>query len=163
MAILVSSALVGVSLAVLVHGLVRWLTRPSGWAERYLEIPAPVARQLGRAGQFAVVAAAATILPVYLLDNGLIAPEGRTVQAPALGRFLILAFELSAWGTWVWLLRGRSALCAGARSSRRIVPAASRRGRRRRGFRNRPMGDLRHRGCTPASSGSAGGAGSPRR
>ena len=56
------------------------------------------------------IAAAATILPAYLLDNGLIAPEGRTVHAPSLSRFLILAFELVAWGTWVRLLRGRSPL-----------------------------------------------------
>ncbi len=109
-AILVSSALVGVSLAVLVHGLLRWLTRPSGWAERYLEVPAPVARQLGRAGRFVVVAAAVMILPVYLLDNDLFAPDGRTVHAPTFSRFLILAFELLVWGTWVRLLRGRSAL-----------------------------------------------------
>jgi small-conductance mechanosensitive channel len=109
-AILVSATLVGVSLAVMVHGLVRWLTRPSGWAECYLEIPGPVARQLGRAGQFVVIAAAVMILPVYLLDDGLIMPEGRTVHAPAFSRFLILAFELLVWGTWVWLLRGRSAL-----------------------------------------------------
>ena len=109
-AILVSAALVGVSLAVLVHGLLRWLTRPSGWAECYLEIPGPVARQLGRAGRFVVIAAAAMILPAYLLDNGLIAPEGRTLHAPAFSRFLILAFELLVWGTWAWLLRGRSAL-----------------------------------------------------
>ena len=54
------------------------------------------------------IAAAATILPAYLLDNGLIAPEGRTVHAPSLSRFLILAFEVVAWGTWVRLLRGRS-------------------------------------------------------
>ncbi len=109
-AILVSAALVGVSLAVLVDGLLKWLTRPSGWAECYLEIPAPVARQLGRAGRIVVIAAAAMILPVYLLDNGLIMPEGRTLHAPAFGRFLILAFEVSVWGTWFWLLRGRSAL-----------------------------------------------------
>jgi potassium-dependent mechanosensitive channel len=109
-AILVSASLAGVALAVMAHGLLRWLTRPSGWAERHLEIPAPVARQIGRAGRFVVIAAAATLLPVYLLDNGLIAPEGRTLHAPAFSRFLILAFELMAWGTWVWLLRGRSAL-----------------------------------------------------
>ncbi len=108
--IAVSSALVGVALVVLVGAVLKWITRPSGWAECYLEVPAPVARQVGRAGRFVVIAAAATILPAYLLDNGLIAPEGRTVHATSLSRFLILAFELVAWGTWVRLLRGRSPL-----------------------------------------------------
>ena len=99
---------VGVALVVLVGAVLKWITRPSGWAECYLEVPAPVARQVGRAGRFVAIAAAATILPAYLLDNGLIAPEGRTVHAPSLSRFLILAFEIVAWGTWVRLLRGRS-------------------------------------------------------
>jgi hypothetical protein len=135
-AILVSAALVGVSLAVLVNGLLKWLTRPSGWAECYLEIPAPVARQLGRAGRFVVIAAAAMILPVYLLDNGLIMPGGRTLHAPAFGRFLILAFELSVWPS------------RRPRMARPIGPRLR-------------MGKRRPRGSTPGSSGSAGGGGSP--
>jgi len=110
--ILVSAALAGLALSLLAHGLLRWLTRPSGWAERYLEVPAPVSRQLGRAGRFVVVAAAALLLPAYLLDNGLVAPEGRPLSAPAISRFLILVFELVVWGTWARLLRGRSALLA---------------------------------------------------
>ena len=108
--IVVSATLTGLALVVLVHGLLRWLARPSGWAERYLEVPAPVARQLGRAGRFVVVAAAWTLMPVYLLDQGLIAPDGRALNAPVFSRFLILAFEVVVWGTWVRLLSGRSAL-----------------------------------------------------
>ncbi len=108
--ILVSATLAGLALAVLVLGLLRWLARPSGWAEHYLEVPAPVARQLARAGRFVVAAAAGLLLPVYLLDQGLIAPVGRPLNAPVLGRFLILAFELVVWGTWIRLLRGRSPL-----------------------------------------------------
>ncbi|MGP0070223.1 MAG: mechanosensitive ion channel family protein [Isosphaeraceae bacterium] len=122
-AILVSAELVGLSLALLVHGLLRWLTRPSGWAEHYLEMPAPVAKQLGRAGQFVVVSAAVLILPAYLLDSGLIMPEGRTEHAQALSRFLVLAFELLVWGTWVRLLRGRSALLCWCAIEAEVAPA----------------------------------------
>ena len=88
----------------------RWLTRPSGWVERYLGMPGPVARQLGRAGRFVIVAAAMLLLPAYLLDDGLIAAEGRFLSAPAFSRFLILAFELATWGACIRLLSGRSAL-----------------------------------------------------
>jgi potassium efflux system protein len=107
-----SAALSGVAVAVLLHDLLRWLARPAGWVERYLEVPAAVARQLGRAGRFGVVAAVAFLLPVYLLEDGLIAWEGRPLTAPALSRLLILGFELAVWGMWVRLLRGRSALLA---------------------------------------------------
>src|SRR5207248_1620824 len=110
--ILVSAALTGLAVAVLVHDLLRWLARRAGWAERYLEIPPAVARQLSRAGRFVVVAAAAFLLPVYLLENGLIAPEGRPLATPALSRLLVLVFELAVWGMCVRLLCGRSALLA---------------------------------------------------
>jgi hypothetical protein len=56
--ILACATLVGLSLALFLHDWLRWLARPSGWAERYLGIPAPVACQLGRAGRFLVAAAA---------------------------------------------------------------------------------------------------------
>ena len=108
--ILVAAVLSGLALAVLGHELLRWLARPSGWVEGYLEVPASVARQLGRAGRFLVAAATALLLPVYLLDQGLVAPAGRPVAAPGLSRFLILAFELAIWGTCFRLLRGRSPL-----------------------------------------------------
>ncbi len=67
-------------------------------------------RQVGRAGRFIVVAATIFLLPVYVFDHGLIAPEGRPVTAPSLSRLLILGFELVVWGTCVRLLRGNSAL-----------------------------------------------------
>jgi potassium efflux system protein len=108
--ILCSAVLTGLAVALLVYDLWRWLARPSGWAERYLEIPAPVARQLGRTGRFLVVAAVGFLMPVYLLDHSLVAPEGGPVAAPSLSRFLMVGFELVVWVTWVRLLRGRSAL-----------------------------------------------------
>jgi potassium efflux system protein len=107
---LVSAALTGGAITVLVYDLLHWLMRRAGWAERYLGMPESVARQLTRAGGFLVVAAFVFLLPVYLLDHGLIAPEGRSIHALALSRLLILGFELVVWGTCVRLLRGGSAL-----------------------------------------------------
>ncbi len=112
MSIMMCATLVGLALALFLHEWLRWLTRPSGWVERYLGMPGPVARQLGRAGRFVIVAAAMLLLPAYLLDDGLIAAEGRFLSAPAFSRFLVLAFELATWGASIRLLSGRSALMA---------------------------------------------------
>jgi potassium-dependent mechanosensitive channel len=108
--ILVSAILTAAALGLFFHDLLRWLAWPGGWAEQQLEIPRPVARQLGRAGRFIVIAAVALLLPVYLFDHELIAPEGRPLAAPALSRFLVITFELFVWGVCARLLRGRSAL-----------------------------------------------------
>jgi potassium efflux system protein len=89
---------------------VRWLAWPSGWPERYLGVPPLVARQAGGGGRFMVVAALVFLLPVYLFDHGLIAPEGKPITAPALGRLLVIIYELLVWGTCVRLLRGGSPL-----------------------------------------------------
>ncbi len=112
MSVLACATLIGLSLALFLHDLVRWLTRPSSWAERYLGMSASLARQLGRAGRFLIAAAAVLLLPAYLIDHGLIAPDGRLLGAPAVSRFLILGFELAVWGTCIRLLSGRSALLA---------------------------------------------------
>lgn len=112
MSILASATLAGLALALFVHELIRWAMRPSGWAEVYLGMPGPLARQLGHAGRFATAAAAVLVLPAYLIDNGLILPDGRTLGAPAFSRFLVLAFELVIWGTFIHLVRARSALMA---------------------------------------------------
>jgi potassium efflux system protein len=112
MSILACGTLVGLALALFQHDWLRWLARPSGWGERYARIPRPVARQLGRAGRFLVIAAAVLLLPAYLIDHGLIAPDGRLLAAPTVYRFLVLGFEMAVWGTCVRLLTGRSALLA---------------------------------------------------
>jgi potassium-dependent mechanosensitive channel len=109
---LVSAGLSGLAIAILVHDLLRWLARPSGWVERHLDVPEAVVRQIGRAGRFIAVAALVFLLPVYLFDHGLIALEERPVTAPALCRMLVLGFELVVWGTCVRLLRRSSALLA---------------------------------------------------
>jgi len=110
--ILVSAILTGVAMAMLVHDLLRWLVWAPERPERILNLPQPVARQLDRAGRFLVVAALVLVLPVYLFDHELIAPEGRPVAAPALGRLLVIGYELLVWGTCVRLLRRSSALLA---------------------------------------------------
>jgi small-conductance mechanosensitive channel len=110
--ILISACLSVLAIATFVSELLRWLAQPSGWAERFLDIPRPVSRQIGRSSRFLVVAAVSLLFPVFLLNHGLIAPEGRSITAPALGRMLILAFEVVVWATIARLLRARSPLLA---------------------------------------------------
>jgi potassium efflux system protein len=105
-----SAVLTAVALVMFFQALVGWLLRPAGWVEQHLDVPADVTRQLSRAGRFGAVVAGAFLLPVFLLDHGLIAPDGRPVSTQALSRFLILGFELAVWGMLVRLLRARSAL-----------------------------------------------------
>jgi small-conductance mechanosensitive channel len=108
--ILVSAILTAMAVALFFHELLRWMAWPEGWGEQQLEIPRPVARQLGRAGRFIVGAAVALVLPIYIFDHELIAPEGRPLAAPALSRFLMIGFELVVWCVCARLVRGRSAL-----------------------------------------------------
>ena len=108
--ILVSAVLTGWAIAIFVHDVLRWLTGPSGWPDRNLGVPRAVMRQLGSTGRFVVAIAVALLLPVYLFDHELIAPEGKPITAPALSRLLVLAFELLVWCACVRLLRGYSPL-----------------------------------------------------
>ncbi len=106
--IVVSAVLTGLAPALLVLDLLRWLARPGGWPQRHLDVPPLVARQLGRAGRFAAVVAVVLLLPAYLFDHDLIAPEGRPLKAPALARMLLIGFELTIWATCLRMARGRS-------------------------------------------------------
>src|SRR5579875_1219831 len=110
MSVLACAVLIGLALALFLHDWLRWMVRPSGWAEHYLGIPGPVGRQLSRVGRFLIAAAALLLLPAYLVDQGMIVPDSRPITAPAFARFLILAFELATWGACIRLLSGRSAL-----------------------------------------------------
>lgn len=123
MSVLAGAVLVGLSLGLFLHDFLKWLARPSGWAESYLGIPRPVARQLGRAGRFLIAAATVLMLPAYLIDHGLIASDGRLLTASSFSRFLILGFELAAWGTSIRLLSGRSPLLACLAIEPPTVPA----------------------------------------
>ncbi|QEH36098.1 Mechanosensitive channel MscK precursor [Aquisphaera giovannonii] len=108
--ILGSTVLHGLALGALIHAVVSWLTRRDGWAERFLDVPPSVCRQVNRAGKFLSAAAAACLIPAYLLTTGEIAPDGRPVAAPAFARLFVLAFELAVWGAAFALLRRGSPL-----------------------------------------------------
>jgi potassium efflux system protein len=108
--ILASTALHGLALGVLIPGVLAWLTRRDGWAERFLGVPAPVGRELCRAGRFLAAAAVFCLVPAYLLIHGEIAPEGRPITAAGISRLFILVFEICVWGTLCRLLRRGSGM-----------------------------------------------------
>jgi len=108
--ILASTILHGLALGLFVPGVLAWMTRRDGWAERFLGIPAAVGREFCRAGRFLSAAAVICLVPVYLLAYGEIAPEGRPITAPVFCRFFILAFEMAVWVSLVSLVRRGSAL-----------------------------------------------------
>jgi potassium efflux system protein len=110
--ILASAFLTAAAMAILVHDLLHTALWPAAAQDRRVQPPHSVPRQLERAGRFLVVAAVVFLLPVYLFDHELIAPEGRPVVAPALGRLLVIGYELLVWGTCMRLLRKNSALWA---------------------------------------------------
>jgi small-conductance mechanosensitive channel len=105
-----SWGLASLAAAAFVAHLARWVFQPGGWAEAVLRVPPAVARQVDRAVLVLVVAALLFLLPQAFLAQGLIAPEGRAVAAPALGQLLGLGFLLTAWGIVYRLARGRSPL-----------------------------------------------------
>ena len=106
--ILVSAVLTAAAIAVFIHEMLRLLTWPPDLSKRLLHLPLPVARQLEGTGRFLVVAAVFSLLPAYIFDHELISPEGRAFTAPALGRLLVIAYELLVWGSFVRLLTGKS-------------------------------------------------------
>ena len=108
--ILVSAVLTAAAIVVFIHEMLRSLVWPSAQEDRWLNLPPPVARQLDRTGRFLVLAALFSLLPVYVFDHELIAPEGRPLTAPSLARILIIVYELLVWGTFVRLLGRKSAV-----------------------------------------------------
>jgi small-conductance mechanosensitive channel len=106
--ILVSAVLTAAAIAVLIHDLLRLLAWPADASKRLLNLPAPVARQLERAGRFLVVTAVLFLLPAYVFNHELISPEGRPFTGPALGRLLVIVYELLVWGSFVRLLSRKS-------------------------------------------------------
>ncbi len=66
--------------------------------------------QLHHSGRFLLVAAFLSLLPVYIFEHELIAPEGRPFTAPSLGRLAVILYELLVWGTFVRLLSRKSPL-----------------------------------------------------
>ena len=108
LAALVSAVLTAAAIAAFFHEALRLLTWPTDGSKRLLNLPVPVARQLERTGRFLVVAAVFSLLPAYVFDHELIAPEGRPFSAPALGRLLVIVYELLVWGSLVRLLTRKS-------------------------------------------------------
>ena len=149
--VLASTVLHALAIASFIPGVLAWLLRRDGWAERFLGVPAAVGRQLCRAARFLTVAAVVCLVPAYLLTRGEVAPEGRPITAAAISRFFILGFEVIVWVTLVGLLRRGSALLSWfdleaipdpvQEDPPRVSLApisASADGRRRHGFRRRP-------------------------
>jgi small-conductance mechanosensitive channel len=110
MGILVSALLTAAAIGFFVHDMLRWLVWLRTEPDRYFGFPQPVALQLDRTGRFLMVAAFLSLMPVYLFDHELIAPEGRPFTAPSLGRLLIIVYEVIVWGTFVRLLSRSSAM-----------------------------------------------------
>jgi hypothetical protein len=106
--ILVSAILTTAAIGVFIHEMLRLLTWPLDGSKHLLSVPLGVGRQLERAGRFLVIAAFFSLLPAYVFDHELIAPEGRPLTAPALGRLLVIAYELLVWGSFVRLLSRKS-------------------------------------------------------
>ena len=103
--VLISAVSTGAAIAIFIHDLLNWLTSPSGLLEQHFGLDKPLARQLNRGSRFVAVAAATLLVPVYLLDHELIVPEGKPITAPAIGRLLVLGFELLILAACVRILR----------------------------------------------------------
>jgi len=112
LALPLSAALAAVALATLAASLAGRLFAPAGWAEDVLAMPPAVSRRVRRALIALAVAHASLLFPVWLLTQGLIAPGGRPVSAPAVVRVLILAFESVVLLITVWVLHWHSPLVA---------------------------------------------------
>ncbi len=81
-----------------------------GWAEDVLLAPKEVTRQLRRVVLTLSIAGFVLLMPEFLLREGLIAPGGRPISAAALGRMLVLGFELTCWILAFRVLRSNSPL-----------------------------------------------------
>ncbi len=105
-----SAALLGLAGALLLANVGRMAFGKGGWAEEVLLAPKEVNRQMRRVVLTLAVAGFALLGPELLLAEGLIAPEGRPISASALGRLLVLGFELTCWVLAYRLLRPDSPL-----------------------------------------------------
>lgn len=107
---LAATILNALALGLFARGLGAWFFKPGGWCERYLETPASVTRQFRYAGRLLILAAMALLVPIHLFAHGEIAHQGTAVTAPALSRFLYLAFELIVLASLAYHLRPGSPL-----------------------------------------------------
>jgi potassium efflux system protein len=100
--------LLGFSLALFVVNAGRMAFRRGGWAEEVLLAPREVSRQLRRVVMTLAISGFVLLVPEFLLHEGLIAPGGRPISASALGRLLVVGFELTCWVLAYRLLRQTS-------------------------------------------------------
>ncbi|MDG3008005.1 mechanosensitive ion channel family protein [Paludisphaera mucosa] len=108
--VLAATILNAAAIGLFARGLGSWFFKPGGWCERYLDTPPSVTRQFRGAGRLLVVAATALLVPIHIFANGEVAHQGTVVTAPALSRFLFLAFELIVVASLAYHLRPGSAL-----------------------------------------------------
>ena len=102
--------LLGLAGASFVVNAGRMAFRKGGWAEEVLLAPKDVTRQMRRVVLTLAIAGFVLLMPDFLLYEGLIAPGGRPISAVALGRMLVLGFELTCWVLAYRLLRPTSPL-----------------------------------------------------
>ena len=98
-------AIAALSIALFVTNLTRFLFRPAGWFETFLDAPSAVGKQARRLSTTLTIAGLVLLLPKVMLDRGLLAPVERSVSAPAICRVLGLSFEVVAWCVVFCLLR----------------------------------------------------------
>ena len=110
--------LLGLAVALFFANAGRMAFGKGGWAEEVLLAPKEVTRQLKRVVLTLAIAGFVLLMPELMLREGLIAPGGRPISASALGRMLVLGFELTCWILAYRLLRSRSPLAglAGGRT-----------------------------------------------
>ncbi len=106
----IATAWLGLAASLLVANVGQVAFGTRGWAEEMFAAPKGVTRQLRRVAITVAVAGLALVLPEVILNGGMIAPGGRPVSAPSLGRLLILGFELTCWILAYRLLRPSSPL-----------------------------------------------------
>ena len=109
MGMLISALLTTAAIGFFVRDMLGWLVWFRTEPDRLFGFPQRVALQLDHTGRFLMMAALFSLMPVYLFDHQLIAPEGRPFTAPSLGRLLIIMYELIVWGTFARLLSRSSA------------------------------------------------------
>jgi potassium efflux system protein len=100
----------GLAAATFLTSAGRMLFRNDGWAEEVLGMPRAATRQARRVVLALAIAGFVLLVPERIVADGLIAPGGRPIAAQALGRMLVLGFELTGAIVMARLLRPRSPL-----------------------------------------------------
>ncbi|MDR3636149.1 MAG: mechanosensitive ion channel [Isosphaeraceae bacterium] len=84
--------------------------QPGGWAEIVLRLPRAALRQVRQAYYALIAISVLLLVPGGVFTQGMIVASGRPVLAPAVSRFLDLAFGVAVGGIVLFLARGNSPL-----------------------------------------------------